>query len=46
MLLKLGTAYNLIKNETPIQVFSLEFCEIFHNSFLVEHLVIASAVIN
>ena len=29
---------NFIKKETVAQVFSYEFCEIFKNSFFIEHL--------
>ena len=29
---------NFIKNETLVQVFSCEFCEIFKNTYFVEHL--------
>ena len=31
-------AYDFIKNETRVQVFSYEFCKIFKNTFFVEHL--------
>ena len=31
------TACNFIKKETPVQVFSCEFCEIFKNTYFVEH---------
>ena len=31
-------AYNFIKKETLTQVLSYEFCEIFKNTFLIEHL--------
>ena len=31
-------AYNFIKKETLVQVFSSELCEIFKNTFLIEHL--------
>ena len=31
-------ACNYIKRETPTQLFSCEFCEIFRNSFFIEHL--------
>ena len=31
-------ACNFIKKETLAQVFSCEFCEIFKNTFLTEHL--------
>ena len=30
--------YNFIKKETLAQVFSCEFCEIFKNTFFIEHL--------
>ena len=30
--------YNFIKKETVAQLFSCEFCEIFKNTFLTEHL--------
>ena len=33
-----ATARNIITNETPAQVFSSEFCEIFKNTLLTEHL--------
>ena len=33
-----GLACNFIKNETPIQVFSCKFCEVFRNTFFTEHL--------
>ena len=29
---------NLLKKETPAQVFPYEFCEIFKNTYFVEHL--------
>ena len=31
-------ACNFIKKETPTQVFSCKFCEIFNNTFFTEHL--------
>ena len=31
-------AYNFIKKETLVQVFSCEFCEISKNTFFTEHL--------
>ena len=31
-------AWNFIKKETPTQVFSCEFCDIFKNNFFTEHL--------
>ena len=31
-------AYNFIKNEALAKVFSCEFCKIFKNSFITEHL--------
>ena len=31
-------ACNVIKKETPTSVFSCEFCEIFKNTFFIEHL--------
>ena len=31
-------AYNVIKKETPSQVFSCQFCDIFKNIFFIEHL--------
>ena len=31
-------ACNFIKKETLVQEFSCEFCEIFKNTFLIEHL--------
>ena len=34
----IGVACNFIKKETLAQVFSCEFCEIFKNIFLTEHL--------
>ena len=37
-LIKLQAAYNFIKKETLTQVFSCEFCEIFKNTILTEHL--------
>ena len=30
--------HNFIKKETPIKLFSGEFCEIFKNTYFVEHL--------
>ena len=37
-------SFKLIKNETPAQVFSYEYCEIFQSSFFAEDVqVIASA---
>ena len=33
-----GQACNFIKKETPTQMFSCEFCEIFKNTFFIEHL--------
>ena len=35
---------NFIKKETPIQMFSCEFCEIFKNTFLPEHLQTTASV--
>ena len=32
-----GGVYHIIKKESPAQVFSSEFCEIFKNSVLKEH---------
>ena len=29
--------FNFIKKETPVQVFSCEFCEISKNTFFTEH---------
>ena len=29
---------NFIKNETPVHVFSCQFCKIFKNTYFVEHL--------
>ena len=34
-----------IREETLTQVFSCEFCEIFKNSFLTEHLQVTASVI-
>ena len=31
-------AYNIIQKQTLTQVFSCEFCEIFKNTFFIEHL--------
>ena len=31
-------ACNVIKKTTPTQVFSCEYCEVFKNSFFIEHL--------
>ena len=36
-LIKLQTS-NFVKKETPAQVFSCEFCEIYWNTFFTEHL--------
>ena len=33
-----ASAYSFIKKEILAQVFSYEFCEIFKNTFLIEHL--------
>ena len=33
-----ASASNLIKKESPAQVFSYEFCEIVRNSFFIKHL--------
>ena len=33
-----ASACNFIKKETPPQVFSCEFCEVFRNIFFTEHL--------
>ena len=33
-----GLFFNFIKKETLARVFSCEFCEIFKNTFLTEHL--------
>ena len=48
MFFKLGvlenfTTYNFIKKETLAHVLSCEFCEIFKNTFLTEHLWIAAS---
>ena len=40
----LQQVYNFIKKETPVKVFSCEFCEIFQNSFFVKHLWPVTAV--
>ena len=38
-------AYNFTKNETLVQTFSCEFCEIFKNTYFIKHLrVTASAL--
>ena len=36
-------AFNVTKTEAPAQVFSCEFCNIFKNTYFVEHLQMASA---
>ena len=33
-----ASACNFIKKETPLQVFSCEFCKIFKNTVFTEHL--------
>ena len=33
-----GSACNFIEPETPVQVFSCEFCDIFKNNYFLEHL--------
>ena len=38
-----GGACNFIKKETQAQVFSCEFCEIFKNTFLTDHLWITAS---
>ena len=38
MFFKSSEIYNFIEKETPTQVFSREFCEIFQNTDLVEHI--------
>ena len=37
-LIKLQTSGNFIKKEALVQVFSYEFCEIFMNTFFIEHI--------
>ena len=39
-------ARNFIKKETLTQMFSCEFCQIFKNTFFIEHLRTASSVLN
>ena len=41
----MAEASNFIKKETLAQVCSCEFCEIFNNSFLTEHLQETSSVV-
>ena len=36
---------NIVKRETPAQVFSCEFCKIFKNTFFTEHLQMAASVL-
>ena len=38
MFFKSSEIYNFIIKETPTQVFSCEFCEIFQNTYLIEHI--------
>ena len=39
-----STACNFIKKETLAQVFSCQFCEIFKNTYFIEHLWMAASV--
>ena len=41
-----ATAYNSIKKVTLLQVFSCEFCVIFKNTFLTEHIRVTASVNN
>ena len=36
-------AYNFNKKETPTQVFTCEYCEIFKNTYFEEHLQMAAS---
>ena len=40
---RLGQACNFSKKETLPQVFSCEFCEIFHKFFFIEHLPVTAS---
>ena len=35
---QISSDWDFIKKDTPVQVFSLEFCKIFQNKFCTEHL--------
>ena len=43
VLLKQLQTYNIIKKETLTQLFSCEFCKMFHNTFFTEHLPMAAS---